>query len=110
MEEAEKVFQGRVMTVAKRFREPGNTDEEIKEMEAKKKRSVKKDLKAKQGQAHTLNINYLVDEMKLQTSSSAASVSSASNDSCSVANDTSPKTNESEITETLASEPNPEKV
>lgn len=113
MEEAEKVFQGRVTTVAKRFREPGNTDEEIKKMEAKKKRVHKKDLKAKQGQAHTSNIKYLVDEIKLQTSTASA------ND-C-VANDTNPKNvvakraesttiiNDIEITEALASEPIPEK-
>lgn len=51
-------------TVAKRFREPGNTDEEIKKMEAKERRSAKKELKSQQAQAHAINIKYLVDEMK----------------------------------------------
>lgn len=123
LEEAEKVFKGRVTTVSKRFREPGNTDEEIKKMQAKKKKAEKKDLKEKQGQAHTLNIEYLVDEIKLQTMTSSDSVSNASNILFSTANDTNAKNlvNEKEpegtttiteikITDTLSPKPIPEKV
>ncbi len=39
IEEAEKYLQGRLKFVSKKFREPGNTDEELKRMESKRKKS-----------------------------------------------------------------------
>lgn len=76
LEEAQKALRGRVSTVAKRFREPGNTDEEFKKIQAKKRRSDKKDLKSSQAKAHSMNIQYLVEEMNVHT----ASVPQASED------------------------------
>lgn len=70
-------------SVAKRFRDPTNTDEEIKKMEAKRKRLDKKELKIKQAEAHAINIQYLVDTLESGTPS------------------TSTKSNESECIETV---------
>lgn len=66
-------MKGRLPNVPKRFREPGNTDEEVNKMQAKKKRSEKKELKSKIAEAHSINIQYLVDEMNVQTSSKGTS-------------------------------------
>lgn len=84
LEEAEKALQGRVSMVAKRFREPANTDEEFKKIQSKRKKTEKKDLKTKQEEAHSMNIKYLVEEMKMQT----PSVRQLSIDSQALAEDT----------------------
>lgn len=62
-------MQGRLKIVSNKFREPGNTDEEIKKMETKRKRSEKKELKAQKAQAQALNTAYLINEMTLHASS-----------------------------------------
>lgn len=65
-------MQGRVKFVANKYREPGNTDEEIKKNELKRKRSEKKELKAQKAQAHALNIEYLINDVKLHASTSSS--------------------------------------
>lgn len=60
MEEAENFMRGRITSVSKRFRDPGNTDTELKKIEAKKKRSENKQLKAYKAKAHALNIEYFI--------------------------------------------------
>lgn len=67
MAEAQKYIQGRLKSVPKKFRNAGNTDEEVKKMQLKERRSVKKELKSQQAQAQALNMNYLIDHLKLQT-------------------------------------------
>lgn len=49
--------------VAKRFREPADTEEEIKKIETKKKRNAKKELKEQKADAHAKNSEYLFTEM-----------------------------------------------
>lgn len=72
---AEKCLQGRLKFVSNKFREPGNTDEEIKKIESKQKRSEKKELMAQKSQAHALNLEYLINEMKLQAPSTSSTIS-----------------------------------
>lgn len=62
-------MQGRLKLVSKKFREPGNTDEELKRIESKRKRSEKKELKAHKAQAEAVNTTYLIDQATLQASS-----------------------------------------
>lgn len=68
IEEAEKCMQGRLKFVSKKFREPGNTDVELKQMESKRKRSEKKELKARKAEAQIVNATYLINEVSLQAS------------------------------------------
>lgn len=49
--------------VAKRFREPGDTENEIKKIEGKRKRTAKKRLEEEKAHAHTKNTEYLFKEM-----------------------------------------------
>lgn len=48
--------------MAKRFREPGDTEEELKKIETKKKRNAKKELKEQMANAHAKNIEYIFSE------------------------------------------------
>lgn len=67
IDEAEKSVNGkRVKAVSKRFREAGNTDAELKQIEAKKKRSTKKELKAKKAQAQDVNMAYFISDLQTQ--------------------------------------------
>lgn len=78
MADAEKYMKGRLKLVPNKFREPGNTDEEMRKMQTKQKRSEKKELKSQKAQAHTMNMDYLLDEVKLQMPS-VSSVSQTGN-------------------------------
>lgn len=49
--------------VAKRFREPADTEDEIKKIETKKKRNAKKELKEQKAEAHEKNSEYFFTEM-----------------------------------------------
>lgn len=70
IDEAENSVIGkRVKTVSKRFREAGNTDSELKQIEAKKKRSTKKELKANKAQAQEVNMAYFISDLKTQKQS-----------------------------------------
>lgn len=63
MKEAEKYLQGRLKFVSNKFREPGNTDREINQMELKRKRSEKKELNAQKALAKSVNMRYLLNEV-----------------------------------------------
>lgn len=80
IEEAEKYLQGRLKFVSKKFREPGNTDEEIKNMESKRKRTEKGELKVKKAEAHALNMEYLINEVKSHTTSTITKASTITKD------------------------------
>lgn len=54
--------------VAKRFREPGDTEEEVSKIEAKKKRSAKKELTEQKAEAHAKNSEYLFSNMSVLSS------------------------------------------
>lgn len=75
LEEAEKYLQGRLKLVSNKFRYPSNTDEEIKQIESKRKRSEKKESKTQKAMAQTQNIEYLINEVKLQAPSISCSIS-----------------------------------
>lgn len=72
MAEAEQYLQGRLKFVSNKFRQPGNTEDEIKKMQFKQRRSDKKESKSQKAQAHALNMDYLIDQVKLQTPSASS--------------------------------------
>lgn len=55
----------------KRFRDPGNTDAEIKKIEAKKRRSNKKELNILKAEAQAMNVEYLIKDIQSHTSSTS---------------------------------------
>lgn len=57
----------RLITVSKRFRDSGNTDTELKKIEAKKRRSEKKEVKVNQAKAQEVNTQYLIDNLEKQS-------------------------------------------
>lgn len=63
MDEAQDYLKGRIKMVAKRFREPGDTENEIKKMESKRKRNAKKQLEEEKAHANAKNNEYLLNEM-----------------------------------------------
>lgn len=60
--------------VSKRFREPEDTDEALKKMEVKKRRSAKKELKGHKSQAQSINMKYFINGLQ----SSQPSITSTS--------------------------------
>lgn len=56
-----------MITVSKRFRDSGNTDTELKKLEAKKRRSEKKEVKVNQAKAQEVNTQYLIDNLEKQS-------------------------------------------
>lgn len=65
--------------MSKRFREPEDTDEALKKMKAKKRRSAKKELKEHKSQAQSINMKYFISG--LQSSQSFTTSTSVIGDS-----------------------------
>lgn len=57
-------MNGRAKSVSKRFRASEDTDEALLKIEAKKRRSEKKEIKEHKAQAQSLNMKYFIDEVK----------------------------------------------
>lgn len=73
LEEAENYIKGpaRPTKMPKRFRDPGNTDAEIKIVQAKKRRSNKKELNTFKAEAQAINVEYLLKDIELHPSSTS---------------------------------------
>lgn len=67
IDELETLLNGKRLTkVSKRFREAGNTDAELKQIQVKKKRSEKKDEKNHKAKAQQVNSIYIIDDLEKQ--------------------------------------------
>lgn len=60
--------------MSKRFRAPEDTDEALLKMEAKKRRSAKKELKGQKAQAQSINMKYFIDEVQPSQSSKSSTL------------------------------------
>lgn len=73
LEEAENYIKGsaRPTKIPKMFRDPDNTDAEIKKIEAKKRRSNKKELNSFKAESQAINVEYLLKGIELHPSSTS---------------------------------------
>ena len=63
----ESTEEKRLKTVSKRFRDSGNTDTELQKIQAKKRKSEKREVKVNQAKAQEVNAQYLVDNLEKQS-------------------------------------------